>query len=250
MRLLLDLGNSRLKWALWDGQVLSARGAAAWDQGPLRDVVLPQWTAMPDISTIWQASVVDAAREAQLQEILDTRFGLAPKPVVTQAAACGVRIAYAQPEQLGVDRFLSLIAAWAAGHAPCLLVTCGTAITVDALDAAGRHLGGLIAPGPDHMHEILLATTVQVRPRQEGQLLDLAANTADAVTSGVWQAAVGLVEHSQKYLQSSWGNTPKLLVAGGGGERLRSLLGPTAEPFSGAVLMGLAHYLAGAESSA
>ncbi len=250
MKLLLDLGNSRLKWALWDGQMLSARGATPWDQDLLRDVLLHQWTTIPDISAIWQSSVVDTARESQLREILEQCFGLAPRPVVTQTEACGVRIAYVDPEQLGVDRFLSLIAAWAAGHAPCLLVTCGTAITVDALDAAGRHLGGLIAPGPDHMREILLATTVQVRPHQDGQLLDLAANTADAVTSGVWQAAAGLVERSQKYLQSSLGDTASLLVAGGGGERLRSLLGATAQPFSGAVLLGLAHYLACAESRA
>jgi len=250
MKLLLDLGNSRLKWALWDGQVLSARGATHWDPQRLQGVLLQQWKAMPDIRAVWQASVVDTVREAQLREILDTRFSLAPQPVTTQPEACGVRIAYANPEQLGVDRFLSLIAAWAMGHAPCLLVTCGTAITVDALDATGRHLGGLIAPGPDQMCETLSATTVQVRPRQEGRLLDLAANTTDAVTSGVWQAAAGLVERSQKYLQSRFGDTPRLLVAGGGGERLRSLLGPTAQPFSGAVLLGLAHYLGCVESSA
>ncbi len=249
MKLLLDLGNSRLKWALWDGQVLSALGVTPWQQDPLRDVLLQQWAAIPDISAIWQASVVDASREAQLGAILNTRFGLAPKSVHTHSKACGVRIAYVHPEQLGVDRFLSLIAAWAAGYAPCLLVTCGTAVTVDALDGSGRHLGGLISPGPERMREVLFATTVHVHPRQEGQLLDLAADTADAVTSGVWQATAGLVERSQKYLHNRLGDTPRLLVAGGGGERLRSLLGSAAQPFTGAVLLGLAHYLASAENT-
>src|SRR5699024_8726538 len=101
---------------------------------------------------------------------------------------CGVRNAYAQPETLGVDRFLSMVAAYADGHAPCVLVSCGTALVLDALAAGGRHLGGLIAPGATLMQQSVLGATAQVRPQSPGQLTDVATSTGDAVVSGCWQA--------------------------------------------------------------
>src|SRR3546814_18182924 len=95
---------------------------------------------------------------------------------------------------MGVDRFLSMGAVRAYVHVPGVLASSGTAGTLDALAAEGQQLGGVIAPGPQLMRQSLLDATAQVRPERPGELLDLADNTADAVTSGCWQAAAALIE--------------------------------------------------------
>ena len=239
MRLLLDLGNTRLKWAVQDGDAWVARGAVAWNQD-LADELLSAWRKWPAVQRVVGASVVDAEREAQLTALVVASFGRAPEWLQTPAEACGVRNAYAQPQRLGIDRFLALVAAHAAGFAPCLLAGVGTALTLDALAADGRHLGGLIAPGPQLMQQSLLGATVRVRPERPGQVLELADNTADAVASGCWQATVALIERFVERMSPRLGGAPRLLLGGGDAETLLPLLAVPAQWIEDGVLHGLA----------
>ncbi len=239
MRLLLDLGNTRLKWVVQDGGDWLARGAVAWGQD-LAAELLPAWRQWAAVRRVVGASVVDEAREAQLAELATSAFGLAPEWLRTPAEACGVRNAYAQPQRLGVDRFLALVAARAAGHGPCVLAGVGTALTLDALAGDGQHLGGLIAPGPQLMQQSLLGATVRVRPEREGQVLELADNTADAVASGCWQASVALIERFTARMSARLGGAPALLLGGGDAEVLLQLLEVPAQWAPDAVLQGLA----------
>jgi type III pantothenate kinase len=239
MTLLLDLGNTRLKWAIAADSGWSARGAVAWDEdvaAMLRQV----WSTQHRPLRVVGASVVDAHREALLEQVAQDVFASDITWVRTPAEACGVRNAYAEPQRLGVDRFLAMVAAHAAGHAPCVLAGIGTALTLDALAADGRHLGGLIAPGPLLMQQSLLGATARVRPERPGAIRDLADNTADAVASGCWQAVAALIERfashaSRQHLNGS----QRLLLDGGDADALLPMLELPAEVASDSVLRGL-----------
>ena len=238
MKLLLDLGNTRLKWALKSDRWL-AHGAVGWNED-LDATLAEAWAPWPRPAAVLAASVAYPAREALTAAVV-TR--LCARPVDwrrSPAAACGVRNAYAAPQRLGVDRFLAMVAAHAHGGGPHVLVGVGTALTLDALAADGRHLGGLIAPGPLLMQQSLLNATAQVRMDDPGRILERADNTTDAVASGCWLAAVALIERFVGQSTAALGTSPTLCLSGGDAEPLLPLLSLSAHVTHNAVLRGLA----------
>lgn len=240
MNLLLDLGNTRLKWALADAPESVQAQALAWEVPDLGAELVSAWRGLPVPTHIYLASVAPDARREQVEAVLGECFDRPVQRVVSQASACGVRNAYAEPSRLGVDRFLALLAAHDAGHSPCVLAGCGTALTLDALAADGRHLGGWIAPGPALMRASLLGATAKVRPEHPGRVVDAADNTADAVASGCWHAAAALVERFATRIAPMLGGTPALLLGGGDAESLASLLTRPSQVQADTVLRGLA----------
>jgi type III pantothenate kinase len=240
MKLLLDLGNTRLKWALQQGDGWLAQGSVAWDELARDKNLADAWSALPQPTAAYGASVVDAAREKQIAACVASVFGFEVTWLRTPAIACGVRNAYVEPQRLGVDRFLAMVAAYADGCAPCVVASVGTALTLDALTADGRHLGGLIAPGPLLMQQSLLDATARVRPDRPGEILDLADNTADAVASGCWQAAAALVDRFATRMAGRLGGASTLILGGGDAERLAPLLSLPTQLSHDAVLRGLA----------
>ncbi|WP_426700911.1 type III pantothenate kinase [Rhodanobacter sp. Col0626] len=240
MRLLLDMGNTRLKWALQaQPSGWLARGAVDWGDD-MATALESALNGLPRPDHVMAASVVDAGREAQVTAITECLFACSPSWLRTPASACGIRNAYAEPSRLGVDRFLAMVAAFADGHAPCVLAGVGTALTLDALAEDGQHLGGLISPGPLLMQRSLLDATARVRPERPGEILELADNTADAVASGCWQAAAALVERFTTRMAARLGTTPTLILGGGDAEQLLPLLSLPAQLGSDTVLRGLA----------
>lgn len=239
MILLLDLGNTRLKFALCDGGVFTHRGAFGWDADIAHELA-SLWATWPRPVRVVGASVVDGARETAVAVAAGNAFGCQPEWVRTPAEACGVRNAYAEPGRLGVDRFLALVDAWDAGRAPCVLASVGTALTLDALDAEGRHLGGWIAPGPLLMQQSVLGATVQVRPDHAGAVRDLADNTADGLASGCWQASAALVDRFVRRAATQLGGSPSVTLGGGDAELLAPLLEHSVSIVPDAVLRGLA----------
>lgn len=238
MKLLLDLGNTRLKWAMVAADSWTARGAVAWDED-ISAALAQAWRTLERPQRVLGASVVDGSRETQLERAVAESFERSVEWVRTPAEACGVRNAYAEPQRLGVDRFLAMVAARAAGQAPCVLAGIGTALTLDALAADGRHLGGLIAPGPLLMQQSLLGATVRVRSERHGVVRDIADNTADAVTSGCWQAVAALIERFAANVARQAGSPQHLLLDGGDAADLLPLLGIPAELTADGVLRGL-----------
>ena len=192
-RWLFDLGNTRLKCAPLgaDGTIgdvhALANDAGGW--AAALDALLP---ARVDVA--WVASVAAPALTSALADALAAR-ARAVSFARTQASACGVRIAYAQPHKLGVDRFLSMIGAHARIPGPVLLCGVGTALTIDLLDTDGLHRGGRLAPSPTVMREALHARAAQL-PMDGGRYADFADDTEDALASGCEGAAVALVRDS------------------------------------------------------
>lgn len=231
---LFDLGNTRLKCApLVDGRcgelVALAHGEAGFAER--LDALLPSRGGAAHL-----ASVAPQAMTVDLVERLATRF-VRIDIARTQAACAGVRIAYADPSKLGVDRFLALLAAHERGDAT-LVVGVGTALTIDLIDASGQHHGGRIAPSPSLMREALHARAA-VLPIAGGLRIPFAADTADALASGCEGAALALIADSLAAAHERLGIAPMLLLHGGGAPALQGAL-PRSVSAPSLVLEGLA----------
>lgn len=239
MNLLVDLGNTRLKWALQDAAGLRV-GEPVDHSRPLAQELERAWREVPPVARVLVASVGRPRLEAELVQTLRTRFATEPEFVASAAAACGVRIAYARPEKLGVDRFVALIALRAQSAAPVVLASVGTALVLDALAADGRHLGGLIAPSPLLMQQALLGATARVSASATARIVELADDTEDAVRSGCWLAAASLVERFHGRVQRRLQTPAALVLAGGAAGELAPLLETPARIEADLVLRGLA----------
>ena len=236
---LFDLGNSRLKCAPLRadggvGTVLEIGHDGAAFAG-----ALGQLPAQFDVAYV--ASVANPVLTTALLDALTQRCTRIAR-VRTQAASAGVRIAYAEPQRLGVDRFLALLAAHARAPEPWLVVGVGTALTIDLLGADGRHHGGRIAPSPTLMREALHQRAPQL-PATGGRALAFAADTADALASGCEGAALALIADSREHGARELGVSPRVLLHGGGAAALSPRL-PDAEPAPLLVLEGLACWIA------
>jgi type III pantothenate kinase len=234
---LFDLGNSRLKCAsLGDDGRPGPLHAIAHDGTAFE----PGWEArLPaHCEVAWVASVASPMLCVALFEALAARSRRIHRARAL-AAFAGVRIAYAEPSRLGVDRFLALLGAHARSDAPSLVVGVGTALTIDLLDH-GRHLGGRIAPSPVLMREAL-HQRAPVLPSAGGVYAPFAADTADALASGCEGAAFALVAQSLEAAAAGAGRSPALLLHGGGAAPFRAHF-PEAVDAPALVLEGLAQW--------
>lgn len=238
MKLLIDFGNTRLKWATLANGRMQPGGVFAHVDKPLTMALRVEWADLARIDAVLVASVVAAAREDELAAFVRARFGVRAKFLRSPAYALDVRNAYAEPAQLGIDRFLALAALHAQRPRAQVLASVGTALTLDALDAQGVHHGGLIVPGPALMRSAIHAGTARVGALA-GQLRELPDNTADAVASGALYAAAGAIDRFRAVVAQRFGTAPALLLSGGGADELAGLVAG-AERVNDLVLRGLA----------
>lgn len=225
MKLFFDVGNSRVKWAAWDGARWVAEGNIPSDAEPPADWI----KAVPAPDAIWIASVSAEERVAQLSGACEAAFGAVPHRIHTSASAVGVRCAYAEPARLGVDRWLAVVAAFTETGGPAIVFDCGTAITVDAVRANGEHLGGLIMPGIALMRRALYGSTAHIPDEGDGDVGLLARDTRSAVSGGSLYAAVAFMQHVAAELRTHLGAQTRILLTGGDAERLRPLLSADIE---------------------
>jgi len=234
---LFDLGNTRLKCARLgeDGRPGEAR-AFPHEDGALA----PDWATglPPRIEAAYVASVASSALRVALLDALAARCDRI-SVAATRKTWQGLRIAYDEPARLGVDRFLTLLAAHGRGGA-WLVVGVGTALTIDLVDADGRHHGGRIAPSPTLMRQSLQARAAQL-PASGGDYRVFANGTLDALASGCLGAALALVAQSREVAARACGGPVSLLLHGGGAADLLPHL-DDAVSAPALVLEGLAHW--------
>lgn len=246
MILLIDLGNTRLKWATCDAGPAQPGGVFAHVGKPLATDLRSEWASLPRPKKVLVASVVAPTREDELDACVRERFHIGADFLRSPAAALGVRNAYPEPARLGIDRFLGLAALHAQRPRALVLVSVGTALTLDALDAQGHHHGGLIVPSPRLMRTALLGSTARIGTF-DGRWQEMPDNTADAVVAGSLTAAAGAVDRFRATATRRFGVSPALLLAGGGADELAPLL-PDAERTHDLVLHGLALWAADARA--
>jgi type III pantothenate kinase len=263
--LLLDVGNSRLKWALLRGQYrrgqrFAASGALELAALRERSSVLQRLLAsLPADCRIYVCNVAGAPAERQLRALV-RGAGLQPARFVRSArVAMGVHNAYGEPWRLGADRWARLIGARHEYPRQALcIVAAGTAMTIDLLDSKGRHRGGNIIPGPQLMIDSLLQGTAGIRRRAGSMAAGLARarrptvfarDTRSALLAGAAYAAAGLVAEAMRAAQRLLGRKPRLLIAGGAVDAIARLLPATHHRAEDLALRGLA-VLCAAEPSA
>src|SRR5829696_1781397 len=208
--LLVDIGNTRVKWATYVDGVVAGQQAAAHAQWSIAEWSKNLFDAQP-VQQVLAASVAGAAQRSKLQ-LAATTAGATIKFVAVAAQAGGVRNSYPDPSLLGVDRWVAAIGAYRRYGTACCVVDVGTAATIDAVDDRGTHLGGFIVPGPELMVRSLLQGTSDLashasRSKPEAQL-SFANNTREAIERGCRVALAALIDRSQNELRARVGSTP------------------------------------------
>lgn len=246
MILLIDAGNTRVKWALAeDGAALgawSAHGAVAHIDLAQLELAWSEAAADGDIDRILIANVAGNALRVHLEYVLQRTFtAMSPERDIewfaSLPALAGLTNGYRNPAQLGCDRFAAAIA----GHAlapglPVVVANCGTATTIDALTAEGVFLGGMILPGLGLMASSLARNTAQLP-----QIADLAPlpagfadNTDDAILSGCLAAQTGAIERAVRMHGAQ-----ACLLSGGAAPRIAQTLALPFQLVDNIVMLGL-----------
>lgn len=184
MRVLLDVGNNYVAWALQEGRDLGPAGRAHHGGGDLAPVLDAVLAGLPAPEAVVVSNVAGAAGGRALEEVVARRFGQRPRFVSAPAAGCGVRNAYLRPGALGSDRWAAMVAAHARWPGDVLVADCGTAATVDGVKADGGHLGGVIMPGLGLMRRALGAGTSALDDVSGEAAPGLARDTGDGVRAG------------------------------------------------------------------
>ena len=212
MRLLLDAGNTRLKWAWWDHGFKPGGTVVHAGRSPQAVMDAIDLKLVP--KQVWVANVAAPTLHAAIEDWAQRQYNVMPRWVVSQATACGVHSAYAQPEKLGVDRWLALIAAYHRVHGAAIVVDAGTALTLDVVDARGQHLGGLIAPGLGTQRQSLWKGTQVRADTAQGPVHWLANHTDAAVAWGTLQGVLGLIERVYAAIRSEHAGIVPIMTGG------------------------------------
>jgi type III pantothenate kinase len=214
--LLVDIGNSRVKWAFaGSGQALQAGEPFAAPVERIAKAFERHWGEAPAPRRVFVSNVAGPGYALALERWTQARWNLSPCLVRSQAHACGVANGYTLPEKLGVDRWAALIGARHASSGAVLVADCGTAITLDLLDAEGMHLGGLIAPGLYLMRHALAQGTQGLWAEDAQAPRLLARDTAAAMFGGAQHSAAGLIERIWRESAQALALAPELLLTGG-----------------------------------
>lgn len=232
MKLLLDVGNTRLKWRLLQDEQVVEHGAVVLEQ-----LSAALWRELAPPDQIHGACVAAPDIQRRIDQHSQALWALPVDWLQVSAHCNGVRNHYQSPG-LGVDRWASVIAAHqrlqGGRAATALAINAGTAITIDVVSAAGDYLGGSIVPGLHLMRSALAGGTARL-PLAAGQVQDLPLTTEDAISTGIVDAACGAMER----LQGRVPGPVLLLLSGGDAHRLAPHLPAAVHKVENLVLDGL-----------
>lgn len=231
MILLLDVGNTRIKWSCREAGEWCGQGAVAVHQPESLEAVIaefrPAWAGV--------CCVAGPAVRARIETLL---AGLPSLWLAASGTGHGIVNRYQPPESLGADRYAGLVACWRRGQAPCVVASAGTALTVDALAGDGEFLGGMILPGLGLMRQALGQGTAGVAV-SAGAWQDFPRSTGDAVETGLLTALAGAVEAMRQRLVRESGREAAVVLAGGDADRLAGHLACPVSIDRNLVLEGL-----------
>ncbi len=272
MKVLIDIGNQRLKWATSDQIDASIRVAIASQVAPdeMRldkimgdqiintdstaqfDQLAMQFKKLPVPESVWVSCVSAEAIKKRIVEVCQTIWQLSPTCICAQADAVGVENGYDNPATLGVDRWAADVGArYIIGHTArgesLVVIDAGTAVTIDYISREGRLLGGIIFPGVATMIKSLNLATSQIKEmtpltplkdtRKQIQLMN--TNTQSALENGVMLAVVaGIDQAIDQYLHTTDGEL-KIIITGGDAECIASLSIHDIKHEENLVLIGL-----------
>jgi type III pantothenate kinase len=244
MILVIDVGNTRLKWAwlsptgLSDQQAIVHRGAKAkiWTTALFDAGMKP--------TRVLVANVAGPEMAKTLASLAKKTFGIKVEFVTAARNFHELTNGYLDPTLLGADRWLAVIGAWTLARSALCVVDAGTAVKVDSVDANGNHLGGLIVPGIHMMREALLDQTSDIARAVEQSTPSMAGvlanNTIGAVSRGAVFALAGMADRAAEIIEQSTGVKPKLFITGGDAGMITGTMRMRGEIVPDLVLQGLA----------
>ena len=244
----MDVGNSRIKWGVLENGDIRRTGHISQNAVKERGLQALTTKLPRRIDDVFVSNVAGNTFATRLSGVIgmhcecDVRFARSAR------RGWGVTNSYSQPRRMGVDRWVAMVGAWAEVQGACLVVDCGTAVTIDAVDDGGQHLGGQIIPGVGTMADALASATSDipsVRPAPGRGAADLGMfgrNTAAAVREGAQNAVAGAIDRAIRTLQS---NAYEPVVVLTGGDSSRILIAVCERPVHRPhlVLQGLARML-------
>ncbi len=245
--LLLDVGNTRLKWGVFEDDQIRRTGHIPMRK--VREEGLGVLTSrLPrSVEAVHVSNVAGRTFGTRLSGVIGMHCDSDVHFAKAERYACGVRSGYRHPRRLGVDRWVAMIGAWAELESACIVVDAGTAVTIDVIDNEGQHLGGQIFPGVRLMFEALTASTSDIpavgRQLSAASGLDMFGDTTSkAVQNGAWNAVTGAVDRAITTLRSN-AYDPAVVLTGGDASRMLTALGTEPLHRPHLVLQGLARML-------
>ena len=244
MILVIDVGNTRLKWAWLTSTGLSDQQAVVH-----RDAKPGIWTTALFESgqkphRVLVSNVAGPVMAKTLTRLTKKVFRVNIEFVTAAQEFQGLTNGYLDPSLLGADRWLALIGAWTKVRSAVCVVDAGTAVKVDSVDASGQHLGGLIVPGIHMMREALMNETSDIAKAAMHSTPSLAGilanNTIGAVSRGAVFALAGMADRAAEVIEQSTGTKPKLFITGGDAGMITGTMRSQGEIVPDLVLQGLA----------
>jgi len=243
MKLLVDIGNSRIKWICIESGRLTEPHRFDRSKTGIKASLNKHWKTLTEINSIYVANVAGDKIAQQLTDWTQSNWDLTPHFINSEQKKFGVTNSYNQPEQLGVDRWLSLIAARQHARQATCIIDCGTAITIDIVTKYGIHQGGMILPGLSLMRSSLADKTDALDVHyDQSEFKTLAISTASAIQTGTLYTVTACLERIIDDLNNSYDHHIRFIITGGDAELLMPLLPSAISHYPDIVLKGLAYY--------
>jgi len=241
--LLFDAGNTRLKWALAEDGHLRRTGSITHEKLAAGGYSALTTRLPREVDAVLVSNVAGASFATRLCGVIGIHCGCDVHFAHTARAAFGVTNSYRNPRRLGVDRWVAMIGAYDEFKSALCIVDAGTAVTVDALNRAGQHLGGQILPGITLMMHALSTDTsdipaVRRAPAVAAGLDGFATSTGSAVYNGALGAVCGAIDRAVRTLRAAR-YRPQVVLTGGDASRILARLESPAEHRPNLVLQGL-----------
>lgn len=248
--ILVDMGNTRLKWVVAQQDSIMEDTPGRGDKGAFLETFLAQ-SDRP--GRLLLSSVASNDRTNEFIHDCESRLGISVSRLRSQAHVAGITSGYGDPATLGVDRWLAIVGAAHFHGLPVVVMDLGTATTLDAVDEHGQHLGGLILPGPALMLQSLSQATAMQVPAGFKNAADIsnaanvpgvppATSTASAIQEGVFAAQIGALNQFVRNVSLKFDAEPKLVITGGAAEGIlgRLEVAPVFDPWL--VFRGMLHH--------
>jgi len=240
--LLVDVGNSRIKWAFSQAGKLSAHGSAV-HHGVVPAESSQAWLAGEPPERVIAANVAGEIYAQLFDEWVQRQWSLDVDYIEVDPDYSNVSLAYPDPSKFGVDRWLALIAARGQTSVDVAVIDTGTAVTVDVMTAKGQHLGGIIMPGLSLMQQSLQQNTSAIQPglntREKTKSTPFGQDTATGVAYGSLYAVTGAIEHLLAKGEAQTGGRLSVIISGGDAETVQAELRIESQHVPGLVLQGM-----------
>jgi len=245
MNLYIDIGNSRIKWKILPETDNAVTQSFCYNVTNIISLMEGSFSILENtqLQHVYISNVAGDEIESKVARWFADSMNIQPQFAVSSGKTQHLINTYTQPESLGVDRLLAMLAASKTNSKPCVIADCGTATTIDCVSEANIFLGGIIIPGVGLMQSILSKNTNALTSNSISQeVASFATNTESAVFSGAILATTKAIENSMRELTQFTGLEAQCIVTGGNGEMIKSYLECAATVRADLVLEGLFIY--------